>query len=494
MNTFLNQMTKDSNITRTENGGITRKSTESKVLDMFAVGGAYRTRSDEDVILLFKNAFEEDRLLAMKCLFYLRDIRGGQGERRFFRTAFRWLCNEYPQVAKANLENVSEYGRWDDLIYVAEGTQVQTAAFNIIKHQLALDIQCKTPSLLAKWMPSQNASNADTKRLGHILANFLGMTSREYRKTLSALRERINVLERLMSANRWDEIEFDKIPSKAGLVYRNAFARRDILAKKYEAFAKSKDTKVNADALYPYEVVEKAISQIYLDLNSTERAMINKYWSCLPDYLNGQDCSMMCVVDTSGSMHGTPIDIAIGLGMYCAERIGGPFKNHYISFSSKPQLISIDGIDFVDKVKRIYRTNLCENTDLEAVFDLLLTTAKKPGVKKEDLPKNVVVISDMEIDKGTGNWYSGSGRWTENGTSTEMERIRRKWAAEGYELPHLTYWNVNARHNNILDSGPNVTFVSGASPTIFKSILTGKTAWDLMIDVLCSKRYNKVTI
>ena len=496
MNTFLNQMKKDNNIDYTENGGVTRKSTESKVLDMFAVGGAYRNRSDEDVILLFKNAFEEDRLLAMKCLFYLRDIRGGQGERRFFRVAFRWLCDEYPEVAKKNLDNVSEYGRWDDLIYVTEGTRCQTAAFNIIRHQLALDTQCKTPSLLAKWLPSQNASNAETKRLGHVLANFLGMTSREYRKVLSVLRERINVLERLMSTGRWDEIEFDKIPSRAGIIYRNAFARRDILAKKYEAFAKNKDTTVNTEALYPYEVVEKAIAKRYLNINDTERAMINKYWSCLPDYLNGQDCSMMCVVDTSGSMHGTPIDIAIGLGMYCAERIGGPFKNHYISFSSKPQLISIEGIDFVDKVERIYRTNLCENTDLEAVFDLLLTTAKKPGVKKEDLPKNVIVISDMEIDAGTGNywWYSGSGRWTKEGASTEMERIRRKWAAEGYELPHLTYWNVDARNNNILDSGPNVTFVSGASPTIFKSILTGKTAWDLMIDVLCSKRYSNVTI
>lgn len=348
--------------------------------------------------------------------------------------------------------------------------------------------------LIFKWLKSENASSTETKKLAKKTREAFNMTAREYRKLLSYGREKTKVLERLMSANEWDKIDFSKIPSKAGLVYRNAFARRDILAKKYEAFAKSKDTKVNADALYPYEVVEKAISQRYLDLNSTERAMINKYWSCLPDYLNGQDCSMMCVVDTSGSMHGTPIDIAIGLGMYCAERIGGPFKNHYISFSSRPQLISIEGIDFVDKVERIYRTNLCENTDLEAVFDLLLTTVKKPGVKKEDLPKNVIVISDMEIDAGTGNWYSGSGRWTKEGASTEMERIRRKWAAEGYELPHLTYWNVNARHNNILDSGPNVTFVSGASPTIFKSILTGKTAWDLMIDVLCSKRYNKVTI
>ena len=152
MNTFLNQMVRDNNITRTENGGVTRKTTESKVLDMFAVGGAYRNRSDADVILLFKNAFEENRELAMKCLFYLRDVRGGQGERRFFRTAFRWLCDKYPEVAKRNLNNVSEYGRWDDLIYVAEGTKCQTAAFNIIKHQLALDVQCKTPSLLAKWL------------------------------------------------------------------------------------------------------------------------------------------------------------------------------------------------------------------------------------------------------------------------------------------------------------------------------------------------------
>ena len=494
MNTFLNQMIKDNNIILTENHGITHKTTNSKILDMFAVGAAYRKRSDADVILLFKNAFKEDADLALKCLFYIADIREGQGERRFFRVAFRWLCANYPEIAEKNLENIPFYRRWDDLIYTTVDTPCQAAAFNIIKHQLALDVQCKTPSLLAKWLPSINASNSETKRLGRTIAKFLHMTEKEYRKTLSVLRERINVLERLMSAGRWQEIEFDKIPSRAGVIYRNAFARRDIIAKKYETFAKSKNAKVNADALYPYEVVKKAIAKKHLNLDSTERAMINKYWSCLPNYLNDQDCSMLCVVDTSGSMRGTPIDIAIGLGMYCAERIGGPFKNHYISFSSRPQLISIEGIDFVDKVDRIYRTNLCENTDLEAVFNLLLTTAKKSKVRREDIPKHIIVISDMEIDAGTGNWYSGSRGWTEEGASTEMERIRRKWAAEGYELPHLTYWNVDARNNNILDSGPNVTFVSGASPTIFKSIITGKTAWDLMIDVLCSKRYNKVTI
>lgn len=507
MNTFLNQMVKNDNLTYTENGGVTRKTTESKVLDMFAVGGAYRQRSDEDVMLLFKNAFEENPDLAMKCLFYIRDARGGQGERRFFRVAYRWLCRNYPTIAIKNLNNISEYGRWDDLIYATEGTGVEDAAFNLIKHQLALDLQCKTPSLLAKWLPSQNASNSETKRLGRKLAKYLRMTSRNYRKTLSTLRERINVLERLMSAGEWHKIEFDKIPSRAGIIYRNAFARRDILAKKYEEFAKNKDTKVNAKVLYPYEVVSEAVNynrslwgkwkEDEL-LNDTERLMINKYWSCMPDYLEGKDCSMMCVVDTSGSMTGSnaaaPINIAIGLGMYCAERIGGPFKNHYISFSSRPQLISIEGVDFVDKVNRIYETNLCENTNLEAVFDLLLKTAKCPGVKKSDIPKSIIVISDMEIDSGTRSWSwrSSIEGWTKQTAATEMEKIRQKWAAEGYELPHLVYWNVDARENHILDSGPDITFVSGASPTIFKSVLTGKSAWDVMFDILMSKRYEAV--
>ena len=327
-----------------------------------------------------------------------------------------------------------------------------------------------------------------------------GISAKEYRQMLSKLRAKINVLERLMSANRWDEIEFDKIPSKAGLVYKNAFARRDIIAKKYERFAKDKTTKVNASTLYPYEVVAKATQHMgygwgsCLNISEVDRAMVNKYWENLPDYLNGKDCSMMCVVDTSGSMvrrdAAAPINVAISLGLYCAERIGGPFKNHYISFSSRPQLIKTEGIDFVDKVYRIYRTNLCENTNLEAVFDLLLATAKKPGVSAWDIPKTIVVISDMEIDRGSGNyWGSNAHRWTKESASTEMETIRKKWAAAGLKMPKLVYWNVDARNSTILDSGPNVTFVSGMSPVIFKQVLTGKTGYDLMIETICAERY-----
>ena len=505
MNTFMNSLNNTYNYKRTENGALAYKSTGSAVYDMFAMGAAYRSRSDADCILLFKNAFEEDETLALKCLFYIRDCRGGQGERRFFRVCMRWLAENHPERAAALAEYVPEYGRYDDWFKIYFGTPVEGQVIKMMKNQLSTDMFCKknAVSLLAKWMPSENASSKETIRMAKKIRIAFGISAKEYRQMLSKLRAKINVLERLMSANRWDEIEFDKIPSKAGLVYKNAFARRDIIAKKYERFAKDKTTKVNASTLYPYEVVAKATQHMgwgwgsYLNISEVDRAMVNKYWENLPDYLNGKDCSMMCVVDTSGSMvrrdAAAPINVAISLGLYCAERVGGPFKNHYISFSSRPQLIRTEGVDFVDKVHRIYRTNLCENTNLEAVFDLLLATAKKPGVNAWDIPKTIVVISDMEIDSGSGSYWGSNGRrWTKESASTEMETIRKKWAAAGLKMPKLVYWNVDARNSTILDSGPNVTFVSGMSPVIFKQVLTGKTGWELCLETICSKRYEVI--
>lgn len=497
MNTFMNGLQNASNYAVTENGALARKTTRSAVYDMFALGGAYRKRTDEDCILLFKNALEENETLALKCLFYLRDCRGGQGERRFFRVCYKWLAEKQPAVARRNFEQISEYGRYDDIIYTLIGTPLENEALDFIKRQLALDLECKTPSLLAKWLPSENASAYETKRMGNIVREYLGMTHREYRKTLSVLRERINLLERLMSANRWDEIEFDKIPSKAGLIYKNAFARRDIIAKKYETFAKSTETKVNASTLYPYDVIHKAVegscrwSYNFRDMSATDRAMIEKYWENLPDYLEGKPCKMMCVVDTSGSMIGSeasaPINVAIGLGMYCAERVGGPFKNHYISFSSRPQLIKIEGVDFVDKIRRIYRTNLCENTDLIKTFRMLKDIALT--AKPEDVPETIVVISDMQIDSGSYfNSYRGGGN-----VATEMEKMRQEWAAVGLKMPKLVYWNVEARGAaNFLDDGPNVTYVSGCSPVIFQQVISGVTGYELMLKKLESNRYEAI--
>ena len=318
-----------------------------------------------------------------------------------------------------------------------------------------------------------------------------------------------------MSENRWDEIEFDKIPSRAGMIYKNAFARHDIErmkknpeVKSYADFAKDTETKVNAKTLYPYEVVDKATKVMRCsywggsyntDMDGTDRLMVNKYWENLADYFNGKTFNGLAVVDTSGSMRGSdaaaPINVAISLGMYCAERAKGPFAGHYVSFSSRPQLIAVEGVDFVDKCYRIIKTDLCENTNIERAFDMLLNTAIQHKMSQADLPENIIVISDMEFDRATGN-YSWNTPLSEREArcnevaQTVMETIASKWQRAGYEVPHLIFWNVQARQNNIpmLGNG-RVSFVSGFSPSIFEVIMSGKTGYELMMECLNKERY-----
>lgn len=502
MNTLLNAMKQVDNVTLTENGGVTYKSTMNGLMDLFALGGAYRKRSDEDIIFLFKRAFEEDMTYALRCLFYLRDVRGGQGERRFFRVITKWLAKNHTEAMRRNLKYVPEFGRWDDL-YVFVDTPLEKDAFDLMYHQLALDVSCKTPSLLAKWLKSENTSSAKSRALGAKTRKAFCMTPRQYRKTLSVLRNRIKVVERLMSENRWDEIEFDKIPSKAGLIYRNAFARHDIMREKadkqtYAEFAESSETKVNAKTLNPCEVVSEATRIFRTPLEDTDRLMVNKYWDNLEDYFKNAVFNGVAVVDTSGSMTGSygkinPIDVAISLGMYCAEKCNknSPWYGHYITFSRQVRLIPVEGVDFVDKVKRIYHKNLCENTNIKSVFDLILNLAIQNNVKQEDMPENIIVISDMEFDycasfDNNTNWW---GRKTVDSQS-EMEKIAKIWEAHGYKMPHLIFWNVEARQDNIpMKDNGRVTFVSGYSPVIYEMIMTGKTGLDLVMEKLNSERY-----
>lgn len=510
MNSFLDGLRNEDNYVLTENNAVALKRLENDVYQMFAVGGGYRTRSDEDCILLFKNAYEEDKTLALKCLFYLRDCRGGQGIRRFFRVCYHWLASYDTDAARRNMPYITEYGRFDDL-YCLVDTPLESEMFLYMNSCFAnalevLDHPTKENAkayFVFKWLKSENASSKETKRLANKTREAFCMTHREYRKLLSWGRNQVKVLERLMSDNSWEDIDFSKLPSKAGLQYRNAFERRSLIADKYKEFAMSKETKVNSDTLYPYEIVSKAAdgagnwSYGFKSLSDTERAILEKYWDNLPDYLGGKPCKMMCVVDTSGSMcredAAAPINVAISLGMYCAERIGEPFKNHYISFSERPQLIKIEGIDFVDKVRRIYSQNLCEDTNLEAVFDLLLKVAKRPETKVEDIPDTLVIISDMQINEATGSWRSWSAGVDEDNAQLTMDKIRVKWTKAGVKMPKLVYWNVDARGQaNILDKGPDVSFVSGFSPVIFESVLTGKTGWDLCLAKLNSQRYEVI--
>lgn len=506
---FISALKEEDNWGHTANGAVGKKSTGSKLYDLFAMGTAYRQRTESDCILLFKEAYLESPEYALKCLAYLRDIESqGQGERRFFRVVLKWLASFDEKAVKRNLEYLvkNNYCRWDD-IFVLFDTNLEDFVMDIIRKQLTEDITnynkgTNVPiSLCAKWLKSCNCSSEKSKHEGRKIASALKLTEREYRKMLSRLRERIKVVERLMSQNRWNEIQFDKLPSRAGLIYRNCFKNKGLIAEKYREFAKDTTTKVNAGKLYPYDVAAKAIALMgsdgyyykYVALDDTERLMINKYWNNLEDYFKDAISNLMVVCDTSGSMRWSgrgvaPITVATSLAVYAAEHANGPFANHYISFSRTARLVEVKGVDFCDKIDRITRANLCENTDLESVFDLVLNTAMSYHLAPSQIPSTLIVITDMQVDAASNS----------RDKTTFMESMRRKWYQKcggKYEFPSLVLWNVNAAVSNtniIDDSKTGVTFVSGCSPTIFKQVLTGVTGETLMYQTLDGERYKNI--
>ena len=506
MNMFMDGLQNAANYTYTENGAITHKTTKSDLLDMFALGGSYRKRSDDDVKFLVRKAFKENPVYALKCLFYLRDVRGGQGERRFFRVAIKDLVSVDADAVRRNLQFIPEFGRWDDL-YVFVGTALEADAMKIMKDQLELDVQCKTPSLLAKWMKSENTSSRDSQRLGDVTRRYLGMSHKQYRKTLSILRARINVLERLMSEGRWDEIEFDKIPSKAGMKYKNAFARHDLERAKnenvqtYADFAKDATKKVNASVLNPVDIADQIFKYngwgYHSNPSETDRLMWQKYWDNQKDYYNGRQENGIAIVDVSGSMSGQPMNAAVSMGAYIAERGKGPFKDHFITFSSNPALVRFEGVDIYDKFQRARQADWGGSTNIEATFDMMLNVARQNHVPASDMPQTLYIFSDMEFNacmscgaRSTDRWGYGSRiNGGEAGVNTLLEGIAQKWARYGYELPRVIFWNLDARQDNIPALGGRFSYISGFSMNMIEQVLSGEDGYSLMMKQLDTERY-----
>ena len=497
---LLNGMKATTNYGYTENGGVKHNTTNSAVLDMFGQGGSMRNRSDADVIYMFKRAYEENPTYALKCLFYLRDAREGAGERRFFRVCLKWLAQYDLNAVLRNLEYVPEYGRYDDWFCLFD-TPAEKAVLDLIKRQLITDIDAfNTPkaavSLFAKWAPSINCSSKTTLAYAHKIVDYLGVSPKMYRKTLSALRERIRVLERLMSQNRWEEIDFSKIPSRAGLIYSKSFLRHE--EERYRKFMSSKETKVNAQVLTPYDIAHQILNSY--NPAQVDRQRWDKYWAGLKDYYCGRQENGIAVIDVSGSMSGRPMEAAVSMGAYIAERGKGPFQNHFITFASNPALVEFSGIDTYDKFRRATRANWGGSTNIEAVFDLLLQTARKYHTPQKDMPQTIYIFSDMEfngcITSGPStqeDWWSASQKALDRqGIDTVIEAQMRKWKRYGYKAPRVIFWNLDARHENIPALGDNFSYVSGFSMSMVETILGGKSGYDLMLEKLDSERYKMI--
>lgn len=483
MTTLLNELKKEQSQTLTENGAATFNTTLNANLDFFAMGASLRERNEVEVILLFSKAFAEDKLIALKNLFYIRDIRGGQGERKTVRTCLKWLANNYPSAVSANMSNIIHYGRWDDL-FSLKGTKVWQDVLAIVKNKWFFDT---TVDLFWKWMPSNNTSSKEARKLAEEFTKHLGISPRTYRKRLSEMRQKLKIVERNMCAKEWNQINYPAVPSRAALNYSKAFLKNDHARyTQYLSDVKSGKTKINAATLYPYDVVAKAWD--YNLVNPPENAStLDALWNALPNYMPDDHGNGLVVADVSGSMSGLPMQVSISLAMYISERNKGIFKDHFITFSEKPQLQTVTGSTIAEKVGHLMRADWGMNTNLEAVFDLILKKAVDAKIPANEMPDKVYIISDMEFDVAA-----------KNPQSTLFDIIDSNYNSAGYIRPELVFWNVNSRNNNtpVRFDQRGVCLVSGCSPAILTSLLGGdiESPQHLMLSTLNVERYERVIV
>lgn len=480
--TFITALETQLNDTTTANGAKAYKSTTNKCLDLF--GKIAACRNDvKQAQKLFAHAYKEDPETATRILFWARDIRGGQGERSVFRNLFKYLVEETPEIGAKLIELVPVYGRWDDLL-ILEDTSLWNNVLDAIKVQLNFDLDRSTEgsvSLIAKWMPSINASSKDSKRLGRKIASHLGWNEKQYRKNLSKLRAKIKIVETAMCSKEWSAIDYSKVPSRAAFMYRKAFAKQD--GTRYQEYlnaVQKGEAKINAATLYPYDIVNE-----YLYKGARNDKTIDLQWEALPNYMEGQEFNGLVVADVSGSMYGMPMAVSISLAMYIAERNTSPvWKDKFLTFSAQPELQTIVGSTIGKRIDNLSRATWQMNTDLMAVFKTVLSAAEKNNVRAEEMPQKLIIVSDMQFDSAC-----------RSNNRTNFEQIQKLYRKAGYEMPQLVFWNVNSYGNVPVTSHDTGTaLVSGCSPSILKSVLTGSviTPLDTMNDTVYSERYQEV--
>ena len=487
---FMTQLQNELNNEKclTTNGAVGYATSGKKLLDINFSVTSLRKQPESEIINKFMDAYYEDPVLAMRWLFYARDCRQGIGERRLFRVVMKYLADVKPDIVRSVLKLVAEFGRWDDLLCLLD-SDVKYDVLAVIKKQLDEDKKNmsnnESISLLSKWAPSLNASSQETKRYAAIICKHLSMTPRQYRQMLSKMRHYIDVVERKMSAKQWSEINYEAVPSRANLIYNSAFLRNDEERRRAYLDALSNgDTKINASVLFPDDIVHKYSHNYgYLREVETLDGTLEGLWKALPTLTTE---NTLVVRDGSGSMMGKPMDVSTAMAIYMAERSTGEFHNKFVTFGAKPKLISFDGMDTLkEKLLKTYRETDCSNTNIKAVFDLILRTAVDNKMSQEDMPKNIVIISDMQFDGVRFNF-----------TQPLFKTISNEYAKYGYLMPRLIFWNVDEYHNNVVPIQQNelgVVLMSGYSQNLVKMVMSGETdPYKCLIEQLNDKRYDAV--
>jgi hypothetical protein len=462
MDAFTNAMF--SNDSLTNNGAVTHSTAGIDCLDLFFIAGASRFMSEQDIIKAFTRAYREDKLTALKILFWARDARGGAGEKRFFQVIMRNLMTLDGEVYDQVAIHIPTFGYWKD-IFIIERPSDDT--LNWLKHQLDENANA---NLLAKWFPRKGEWFVGMHK-------YLGVSAGTFRRRLTSMS---NTVEQKMCANEWETIQYSKVPSVAGKRYVQAFHRHDgIRYQSYISDVMDGKEKMNASVLFPSDLVHK------VNVDGFNTKAYDAMWKSLPNYMEGCKDRILPVCDVSGSMMGQPMEVSIGLGLYISERNEGPFKDLVLTFSESPQFHKIEGNTLSEKVFNLGRANWGMNTDLNKTFTVLLDRAVAGKVAQEDMPTKLLIISDMEFDVACG-------------IRTNFDAIKDMYAHCGYEMPGIIFWNVNGRLGNVPVKANtiNTALVSGYSPSIIRSVLGGDELSPLavMMKTISADRYNCIRI
>lgn len=494
-----NELEEQDNYSLTENGAVGYKSSQSALVDINYKVASLRNSNEDEIVALFDEAFKENKEYALKWLFFARDIREGLGERRLFRICYKRLFELDNVLFRQNLHNIAEYGRWDDLVSligISYGSDKHIA--DMILEQLAQDIiDCdndKPISLLAKWLPSENASSKQTKALAKNVIKLLGMSPRQYRLMLSKLRSHSNVVETQMCDNKWDEIDYEKVPSLANLKYKDAFMKHDMKRRlDYLSSVAKGESKLNMKVATPVDVVAKYRAGRWR-VKDFDPAL-ELAWKNLKDVLVEDT---LVVADGSGSMsivlngNTRALDVANALAIYTSEHNSGVYKDKYITFSSKPQFVDFSNANgLYEKLQIAEKHNEVSNTNIEAVFNLILQTAIKNSIPQNEMIKNILIISDMEFDAAQKMWRSSDPVLTQ----PLFDLIKRRYSDAGYALPKLIFWNVNSRTQTIplVENELGVALVSGFSQNVLKMVMTNNlNPYDILVETITSPRYDAI--
>lgn len=493
------------NVSVTENGAIGYKTTGHPLLDINFAASSLRSKSPREIIDMFEKAFYDTPLEAVMWLFYLRDIRGGMGERRSFRIILKHMADNHPEVIAGVIPYIAEYGRYDDMWVLLE-TNFRKPALELIKEQIVSDLngvkENKSISLLGKWLPSRCSKNSKNKKYVNIICEGLGIAPYTYQKITSTLRKHLKIVECDMSAGRWSVIDYNKVPARANLRYNKAFLKHDEERRRgyLEALENHEEgVKINAGTLFPHDIVHKyMVSQSYWDRKCRDLDQtLEELWKALPD--EAGDAGTMIVSDGSGSMwqnvdknasYGSlqAWEACAALTIYFAERATGVYKNTFITFGSHPQYVNITSCKTLrNKISCLLKYEDCSSTNVEAVFDMILKTAVTNRLTQDQLPGTVLVLSDMEFD----NPYACNPRLN----STLFGHIIKKYEAAGYKMPKLAFWNLCSRTGTIpvRQNENGLVLVSGFSPATMKMVMSGNLdPFDAMLDVLYTERYRPI--